>query len=153
MLTRVRNTVIAGAAVFALTACEERVVTPQEQPLTIADMHGTYMATEAGWTAAADAGTHFDLVGTGGTYEMVILPDGAFTTRIHREGHADTVDTGIMQLTPAGDLTVTQNGVTRPIDFTWQDGTLTWADSGTHWDFGAGAGMEDAHFRGTFARQ
>jgi hypothetical protein len=127
--------------------------TPQDPALQVGDLAGTYVATEAGWTATADAGTQFDLVGTGGTYEMVVLEDGTYTTRIAREGHEDIVDVGTIGLDQAGAMSVTHDGVSRPIDYTWDNGTLTWGDTGTQWDFGMGAGMEAAGFQGTFVRQ
>jgi hypothetical protein len=153
MLTRVRNTILAGVAVFALTACDETSPTPPPEPaLTMAQLAGAYTATQAGWTATAHAGTHFDLIGTGGTHEMVILEDGTYTTRIAREGQADLVTAGALTLDQQGALSAMHNGVSRPIDYTFDNGTLTWTDAGAEWDFGAGAGLEGATFTGTFVR-
>jgi hypothetical protein len=155
MLTRLRNTLFAGAAVFALAACDTgTTVAPQDPAFTVADIAGTYTATDARWTAHANAGTQFDLVGTGGTYEMAVLEDGTYTTRIVREGHQDLVTTGNITLDQAGIMTLQPLGEqARNVDWNWQDGTMTWTDTGGMWDFGTGAGMEGATFNGTFTRQ
>jgi hypothetical protein len=153
MLTRVRNTLFAGAAVFALAACEGTTTAPQQPALTVSDMAGVYTATEAGWTSAADAGMQYDLVGAGGTYEMAILEDGTYTTRVHREGFEDITTTGRLALDNQGAMTITHNGVSRGIDYTFENNRLTWTDAGAEWDFGHGAGMEGARFNGTFQRQ
>jgi hypothetical protein len=137
----------------AVAACGADTVAPQDPALTTADIAGTYTATGARWTATADAGTHFDLVGTGGTYEMAVLEDGTFTTRIGREGHEDMVATGRFGLDAAGAMTLTENGISRAVEYQWDNGTFTWRDAGARWDFGAGGGMEGATFDGTFVRQ
>ncbi|HSJ25606.1 MAG TPA: hypothetical protein VK929_13110 [Longimicrobiales bacterium] len=151
MLTRVRNTVLAGAAVFALAACDDTTTSPEPHP-TVADMAGTYTATSAQWTATADAGINYDLIQAGGSYEMQINQNGTVTTRVVRDGFDDVTGTGTIALDQQGNMTFTQNGSARPIEYTFQNNTLSWTDTGAMWDFGLGSGLEASTFQGAFVR-
>jgi hypothetical protein len=139
--------VAAAVLVAAAAACQD--ATAPATP-TLDDLVGTYMASEAVYTSAADQALRRDIIAVGGAYILQIHPGGQYTTTLERPGSTHLVRQGTLE--PSGNrLVVTErNAAPRMVDFTLDGDVLTWNDAADRYDFGEGAAP--ARFRATMTR-
>lgn len=113
---KTRSTLFALVALLTISAgCSDDNGTepPADDPVTIADIVGSWTATSHTFTNQADAGQSFDLIANGGETRTTILDDGRARFWVEFETFSDEFDALV---TLSGNtITTTPAEASRPV--------------------------------------